>query len=739
MKKLSPFLLVVILLAGCTKKQSAAQVPWNYYEDIKIQVVSGEDSEHQEDEDITKSFDGDLQTLYHSSWYGATFPVTLIYNFNASDTLDYIMYYPRNDGMNGNFMEFEVWTKAGSDVDYKKAGDYDFKGSSQIGLIQLPEREENIQSVKFIINSGAGYGGLGFASCAEMEFYKKSPGSETRTIPDVFTDGTCSALKEGVSKSQIKKIENNEYRELALALYNNTYPLEERVREYKPYPNPYEVATANRNMPYSLLDNPTGIYVEKGDELYVFVGELPEESIVINSVNMEEDFVFASYFLREGINKIKASDTGLLYLSYYSSDENAKPVKIHFATGKINPVFDIQKHTNEDWEGMLNSATSPYIDVLGKYSHLNYAVEDFKKYTPDITELINVYDSIVWLESEFIGLNKYNRANKNRLYFYLSNKVAPQIGAFMFATWFRVGAIKSGMETICNPKALKTGDAIWGPAHEVGHVNQTAGFKWVGLTEVSNNVYSMYVQHAFKLPSRLANEKLHSDFDGYWNNRYEKGFTEIVAGNISHMKHGDVFCKLIPFWQLELYNSQVNGQKDFYADVHEQLRTYPVIESDAEQQLQFMKICCDVAQTDFTDFFEQWGMLVPMKETIEDLSSIQGKVNYSRSFTITKQQVNDLKKYSAKYKKPAQNIQYIHDNNVDMFRSDGAIVKGDVEWAGNTINIKDWQNVVAYEVYYDEKLLRVTPFSVISFRDDRDKNLVAIYAVPVIGNKVRVH
>ena len=205
------------------------------------------------------------------------------------------------------------------------------------------------------------------------------------------------------------------------------------------------------------------------------------------------------------------------------------------------------------------------------------------------------------------------------------------------------------------------------------------------------------------------------------------------------MKHGDVFCTLIPCWQLELYNSHVNGQQDFYADVHEQLRKNRDVENDAEQQLQFMKICCDVAQTDFTDFFEQWGMLVPMKETIEDLSSIQGKVNYSRSFTITKQQVNDLKKYSAKYKKPAQNIQYIHDNNVDMFRSDGTNVKGNVEWAGNTINIKDWQHVAVYEVYYYGELFRVTPFSVISFRDGRDKDLVAIYALPVKGNKVRVH
>ncbi|WP_163630439.1 M60 family metallopeptidase [Paludibacter sp. 221] len=735
MKKLLPFLLIVGLLAACSKVPTSTSPPWDYNGDVKITVVSGNASEHQPGENIDRSFDGDLQTLYHSSWRGARFPISLTYNFNAADTLDYIIYYPRTDGVNGNFIEFELWTKTATDEDYEKVGDYNFQGRSEAGIIELPESQNNIQSVRFVVKSGLGYGGLGFVSCAEMEFYKRTP---KNPIPEVFTDGTCSALKKGVSKSDIRKIENTEYRELASALYYNTYPLEERVREYKAYPHPYMVAMENKSTPYSLLDNPTGIYTKEGDELYIFVGELSGESIVLLSLNMEKDFVFTSYYLREGLNKITAKDEGLLYVINNSAEEDAKPVKIHFATGRINGVFDIAKHTNADWERMLNSATSPYMDVLGKYSHLTYAVSDFKKYTPDIEELVSVYDSIVWLESEFIGLNKYHRANKNRLYFYLSKKLAPQIGAFMFATWYRVGASEGSMESICVPQKLR-GDAIWGPAHEVGHVNQTVGFKWVGLTEVSNNVYSMYVQHAFGLPSRLETEVLRSDFDGYWRNRYEKGFTEMVAGSVSHMKHGDVFCKLIPFWQLELYNSQVNGQKDFYADVHEQIRTSPMIESDAEQQLQFMKICCDVAQTDFTGFFEKWGMLVPMKETIEDLSSIQGKVNYSRSFTITQKQVDDLKRYARKYKKPVQNIQYIHDGNVEMFKTDAAIVKGEVKWTGNAIDITDWQNVAVYEVYYNGKPLLVTPFPSISFRDDRDKNLLAIYAIPVKGAKVRVH
>ena len=44
----------------------------------------------------------------------------------------------------------------------------------------------------------------------------------------------------------------------------------------------------------------------------------------------------------------------------------------------------------------------------------------------------------------------------------------------------------------------------WGPAHEVGHCNQTRpGLKWSGLTEVSNNIMSLFIQTSFGRPCKL--------------------------------------------------------------------------------------------------------------------------------------------------------------------------------------------------------------------------------------------
>ncbi|MDL2224030.1 M60 family metallopeptidase [Bacteroidales bacterium OttesenSCG-928-M06] len=703
---------------------------WGYIPDTKIQVLSGKASASQKGERIEKSFDGDMTTIYHSPWYGTKFPVTLTYNFNGKDTIDYIIYYPRTDGTNGNFIEFELWTQSKSETNYTKVGEYNFEGSAAASPIYLPTPLKNAMSVKFVITSGIGDAGTnGFASCAEMEFYRKDGNI---TIPNVFTDTTCSQLKPGVTKKDIEEIVNSNYRNLANALYENNYASDYRIRNYEPYPDPSVAAKENRmGRTYSMMDNPTGIFIERDENIVVFVGNTNGQKVSIRGLNLDKDFSCTDYMLKEGLNVIKAKDRGLLYIMYHTSNPKAQPIKIHIASGEVNGYFDRTKNKNDEWWPMLDATVCKYIDVVGKYAHLTFRVNDFKKYTPDVEQLIQIYDSIVWMEKKFIGLEKHNRMNKNRMYFFVSTA-----NYFMYATSNRTGYSPNAMRDICSPERLRT-TAIWGPAHEVGHMNQTIGFKWVGMTEVSNNVYSMYIQQQFGNPSRLGTEKLNSDFDGVWFNRYEKAFTELLAGGISQIRHGDVFCKLIPFWQLQLYNSDVKGNKDFYADVHEQIRKNPIPKTDGDAILQFMKICCDVAKIDYTDFFIKWGMLIPIGETVIDHSSIQNQVYSKNSLTITQKQVDDLKKYAEKYKKPQDNIQYIHDTNeecVQTFIRQGKIKEGQIIRTNNRIETTGWENVIAFEVYDNGKLVFVTPAKTFQLPEGI-KNPI-IHAVPAKGDPV---
>ena len=724
MKKITAIIAGLLILNNTySQNQQINSGEWGLGKDIPVKVSSATASNEQRGEGISRSIDGDISTIYHSRWVGTVFPVELKYIFSQPEFIDYMVYYPRTDGTNGNFKETEVY--AGVSGNETLIGKYDFKGNGSPSVIDF--KGKTVEYVKVIVKLGMGDNETGFASCAEMQFFRKN---KKNTIPDVFSDNTCSGLKSIVKERDINAITNPQFRALAQALYDNYYDKHSRVKEYKPYPNPSIIAAKNKTGTYSLLDNATGIVAMPGEEIVVFVGKTNGQNIALRSINFNNDYAPVDYMLTEGANSVICKDGGLLYIMYHTGEKSAQPVKIHIAGGQINGIYNASENTNSDWSNILDNARYKYIDVQGKYAHLIFPVSDFKKYTPDISRLLNAYDSIVYLESRFIGLEKYKRANGNRMLFYVST-----MDYWMFATSNRTGYSAASMSRICDADKLRTTE-IWGPAHEVGHINQTQGLKWVGLTEVSNNIYSMYIQSMFGNKSRLYEERLNTTFDGIWNNRYEKGFTEILAGKVLHSDHGDVFCKLIPFWQLQLYFSNVKGYTDFYADVHEQIRNLDNVPTDDRQQLNFMRICCDVSKTDLSEFFERWGMLAVTSGTATDHSSIQNVVNYTRSFSITKEDVAGFKKYASKYAKPNANIWYIHDECINAFKNKAAIAKGKVIINGKACET-DTKNAVAYEVYDGNKLIFVTSKSKFEIPDNCKEPV--IYAVPAIGNAVRIH
>lgn len=145
---------------------------------VKLTVVSGTASSFHSGEDIDKSFDGDYESIYHSEWGIDESPYTLVYNLSdTSSSLDLISYYPRpGTGLNGIFGKIEIYVSTKENSEFVKIMDYDCGGETvtaankQPSHIELPGTIVNPLAVKFIVLTGRG----GFASCAEMEFYKKA-------------------------------------------------------------------------------------------------------------------------------------------------------------------------------------------------------------------------------------------------------------------------------------------------------------------------------------------------------------------------------------------------------------------------------------------------------------------------------------------------------------------------------------------------------------------------------------
>lgn len=509
--------------------------------------------------------------------------------------------------------------------------------------------------------------------------------------------------------------------------YEKTY----RVQEYRQYQHPDIMAKINKTNAYSLLDNATGIVARKGKELLVEVDERYGDSLSIKIQNLlcpdGDGYVKGSsyYALKNGKNRIVPENDGLVYVMYHGKEaDSKKTVKVRFLNGEVNGYFDISKHEPSQWKGILDNACYELIDVLGENVHLTFPVDSLKKYTPDGAELLKTFDRIVALEHEFMGLDRYHKEYHNRQYCHVVYK------GYMYAPNYRTAYGVQTMSKVCDVKKLRT-LALWGPSHEIGHIHQVRpGLKWHGMTEVTNNIYCLYVQDMFGITTRLQKEVERPTrmYDDCW---YERSMTEYFTQGMAHNANPINHCRLVPFWQLHLYFDKVKGL-DFYSALCELIRNTPDPKTDGECQLEFVRKACAVANMNLLPFFEHYGFLAPIDQEVNDY----GK----KRFVVTQQQIDRLRKEIEEkgYEPLTVPFWYITDNTVKMFKSCKPVERGIASCKGNTFTMTSWNNVVAYEVYDGDKLLFVSPLSSFTVEGDVVNAKTRLYAVGTDGKKTEV-
>ena len=406
-------------------------------DDVQLEVVRGEASTAHGGEGIEKSFDSDMSTIYHSNYpfaEGVTshYPVMLTYYFKENtEALDYFIYYPRISGSNGNFGEVEIQVSTEEHPAFESVTNetnFDFGSKGAVVSFSFDNTIQKPKAVRLIIKSGVN----GHASCAEMKFFARNPeGFDPLTL---FTDVTCSKLRSDITEEMIKACTYPFFKNIAYYMLKDKYPADFRIADFKPYQHPDIQATINKTGTYSLLDNPTGIFVKAGETLIVMVGETHGQHLSLRVQDMDTPNADGfnnsiSYSLRTGINKIVSEKKGLIYVMYHVNGNpvDYDEVKIHFASGSVNGYFDVAKHTREQWGTLLNGAVDGYFDVVGNYAHLTFPVSKLKS-TSNGRDLINLFDDIVYKEQIFMGLRKYNnnggigtdtdnRMFRNRMYF----------------------------------------------------------------------------------------------------------------------------------------------------------------------------------------------------------------------------------------------------------------------------------------------------------------------------------
>ncbi len=706
---------------GSTKTVTLTQAenPLINYTDGQITVLSASASSTEtskESAPISNAIDNNTATYYHSTWSSATsYPVTLTFNFSEAKHVDRIIYVPRGNST-GIFKEVTVqYTKNGTT--YTTAGSITFQNTNDSQAYTFPDGGvDGVRAVRLKVASSYS----AYISAAEIKFYDSSNAVGSPDDFAIFADNICSKLKPGTTQSQISAIKTTLVRQLAQDLFDGVYDTEFRVGKFAPYrPIANLQSELKTSAYYDRHENPTGIFFDDNDKVAIMADGIGTRSVNLEIYNFALDDMgtYSTHKLVDGLNIISVPTHGLGYVLYYPDDyQSADSISLHFINGKQNGYFDLKRHDNTKWKYLLANVKSECMDILTPHIHMVAPVYALKSQCPARGfELAQKLDSVIALEWEIEGFFRHGRAPKNHQF------VRPsQSGLFANAegshcAWGSFG----GWVT---PVALES----WGLAHELGHNNQVPAFTWTGMTEVSNNLCSAWVQ--YRLPwtrLRLEDETIKCIVGNYRGGRMQNFLNMDVVNNAgtdyywqTETDFGgttvDHFVALVPLWQMVLYTMVAEKSPYAFMDWYEMIRTNATLNSAsaAQKRVNFLKNICKTAKLDFFPFFEKAGMLKPMSNVhIDDYTS--------GNITISKATINSARAEIKRqgYPEVPAELVYMNGYNCHIFRDGGKLEArfpvntGCTKSGDNMVKVDNyvWQNAVGYETYdADGNLLNAT-------------------------------
>ncbi len=490
-----------------------------------------------------------------------------------------------------------------------------------------------------------------------------------------YTDASCTQLKEEYSSLSDEELRTatsaygEELTNIALKIKNNSwkeYEKEFRVHTYEPYSD-VDVWAKRLNMTtYSYLSNPTGIYANSGDILYIFVGEdIPENTTLqVDRVYMNAISGVRSN-LKKGMNIIPVGRGNTMLYILYTADTTGDKIiadydslDIHIEGGVLNGYWDRDRHTDADWVKITkNLATYKYIQVKGHKVMLNMDKEALTatNCVPEkITECIGWWDTMTEWQHELMGFEIDGTLERfNNLHVARTRDDATTMSSGAYNTNYPPHTL-AGMMAY---EKMMNGCNFWGPAHEIGHANQGA-INMIGNTEVSNNLFSNMV--LYKFGRYMSRGGIISETSKNYEDKVPYSYQMNV--NLMHTTR--------MFWQLYLYYHVAGNDPQFFQKLFIALRKDPMKKSTSSLNygsndlLKFVEKCCEVAQEDLTTFFDAWGFFVPMNNLL-----VGDYGNYK--ITSTQTMINSTKEKIAKYPKKCGAIEFMEDRIVHYPRTDG--------------------------------------------------------------------
>lgn len=735
--------------AGLNKKisveQSGILIPDSLLlNDKYLTIIGGKStSSYSPSHTITNLWDRNTTDGYnfHSAVNNTASTVTesLEFYFNKPETIDYLVYYPAGAG---NFKKLSIWAKCGDETEYTLVGNYDWGGSGSVRKFSFPTELKKPTAVKLVLDVDPN-GGL--IAAKEVEFWAiNNDESIFNQLATVFEDVSCSSLRSDVTTDAINALPAY-YRTIAERLQAGTYQNKYRIASYKAFSNPDTFASLRNTNAYSILDNPTGIYANEGDEVYVLVGDTHGQEISLCSVS-PGSINRSTYSLKKGPNKIKINRTGLLYVMYMTDlTTSPQPINIHIPEGSgiVNGYWDIAKNTGSEWKDILNNSTFQVMDIVGKNTMMTLWTDELKanlSKSDDISKSVEIWDAMIESEWKIMGFDKYPLPQNNRMYGMSFNDPG---SAPMWATWYTTGYNKYTLANEVLYPGVVSGTKLWGLGHETGHCNQHP-FNLKSMSESSNNFFAQVALDQV-ITKKVRNISDDASSDSQRDNTSTD--MENPCPYLTKAAQGTAFHDLDGwakwggmYYQFYLYFHKLGINDQFYPDMFESLRQTGLGDDYyvAIRHLNWYKRVCDLTKTDFTEHFQTYGYFTPFSTVANQYGAYE--------FTLTKAMADEAIAYvkSKNYPKPKYRTQFMHQhgkikpvtslNGYWTYYRDNAQINSNISCTknGTTVTVTNGAAAAAFAVETDGKI--VAYYDRASFTVDAsvwNDTTSKIYAIPI--------
>ena len=531
-------------------------------------------------------------------------------------------------------------------------------------------------------------------------------------LDNLFSDKSCTTLKGKFDENNasyqalpttlqamVRKVAGHTSWEEAnsdnsKAKWDADYAKKYRIQMYEPYCDPEKASAALALNQHSNMNNPTGLFANSKDVIYVMVeGEIKEGATLYLSYYTQHGKLGSAtdgYELKQGLNVLPIyQDECNLYINYvvetFEKSDNTRghlakkhklsefpALKIHIEGGHINGYYNkmgdnlYPADKNADWDYLEARAPQKDLVILGQYMTLNFPLNDadtegnkgMRHYLNDLVkveDVINAWDNVMLWERMLLGVAGKTAVDAH------SPKSPYSKSDHVIAYTGEDASFPTGYDDYYNIHGLAQGVGgktyMYGSGDHSGyHYNTmggiiqnlptTAGNHWGpaheighqhqnlinmrGEMEVSNNLFSNVVLWMYGETTSRVNGT-----EGSLDNIL-KNFNKETG----HYLNNSIWGMTQMYYKLFLYYHVLGHNPKFYPRLFEMLRQDPQRNNRAGQvdganaQLHLYKKMCAAAEEDLTEFFRAHGFFKPLTNwSIDDY----GVSNYN----MTQSQIDE--------------------------------------------------------------------------------------------------